>query len=115
MKLAVASNGNICSEHFGHCEGFHIYEIKNNNIINKTFLKSPIHTPTALPLFLVEQKIDTIVATGMGMGAQKIFKENNIEIIVGASGDVDDLANQYILKNLTSDNSICTNHEYEEN
>lgn len=30
MKIAVASEGKMVTEHFGHCEGFAIFEIENN-------------------------------------------------------------------------------------
>ena len=29
MKIATASDGINISGHFGHCEGFHIFEIEN--------------------------------------------------------------------------------------
>ena len=33
MKVAIAADGKVCSDHFGHCSGFQIYEIENNKII----------------------------------------------------------------------------------
>ncbi|MGO1713133.1 MAG: NifB/NifX family molybdenum-iron cluster-binding protein, partial [Senegalia sp. (in: firmicutes)] len=33
MKIAVASEKDLVTEHFGHCENFNIYEIERNKII----------------------------------------------------------------------------------
>ena len=33
MKIAVASDNGMVTAHFGHCEGFEIFEIKDNKII----------------------------------------------------------------------------------
>jgi len=27
MKIAIAADGNVVSGHFGHCEGFQIYDV----------------------------------------------------------------------------------------
>ena len=32
MKIAVASEKNIVTEHFGHCENFNIFDIEDNKI-----------------------------------------------------------------------------------
>ena len=35
MKIAVASEGKMVTEHFGHCESFNIFEVENNRIVKK--------------------------------------------------------------------------------
>lgn len=32
MKIVVASEGKYVSEHFGHCEGFTVYELEKNKM-----------------------------------------------------------------------------------
>ena len=48
MKLAIAKEGNMVSGHFGHCEGFEIFEydiqkdvnsIREHSFITKAFFK----------------------------------------------------------------------------
>lgn len=113
MKIAIASDKNMCCEHFGHCEGFKIYEIKNNKIISEIFVENPGHKPGFLPMFLKEKGINIIVSGGMGEMAQKIFKENNIEVIVGVKESTDEIIKTYILNKLKSDYSICDKHSYQ--
>jgi len=50
----------------------------------------------------------------MGAKAQELFNMNNIEVIVGAKGKVDDVLNNYITGNLKSTNSICERHHHRE-
>ena len=35
MKIAVACEGNMVTEHFGHCESFLIFDVNDNQIISK--------------------------------------------------------------------------------
>lgn len=32
MKIAIASDGKYVSRHFGHCEGFTIYEVEEGSL-----------------------------------------------------------------------------------
>ncbi|CAH2212274.1 NifB/NifX family molybdenum-iron cluster-binding protein [Tepidibacter aestuarii] len=113
MKIAVASDNKMVSGHFGHCEGFSIYESEDNKILKSEFVENPGHRPGFLPVFLKELKVDVIIAGGMGATAQDLFRENNIEVIVGASGLADESIQNYIDGNLKSTNSVCTEHEHE--
>ncbi|GAA0116506.1 NifB/NifX family molybdenum-iron cluster-binding protein [Clostridium senegalense] len=114
MKIAISSEGNYVSGHFGHCEGFSIYEVKEGNI-NKSFVENPGHKPGFLPVFLNDLGVTTIISGGMGERAQELFAENSIEVVVGASGLCDDLVNEYIKGNLKSTGSVCREHEHEGN
>lgn len=113
MKIAIASEGKYVSGHFGHCEGFTIYEIDEGNKLNKNFTQNPGHRPGYLPVFLKEQNVDVIIAGGMGETAQQLFSENGIEVVVGAEGICDDAVQKYINGKLKSTGSICTEHQHE--
>ncbi|SHF60964.1 Predicted Fe-Mo cluster-binding protein, NifX family [Caldanaerobius fijiensis DSM 17918] len=113
MKIAIASDGNFVSQHFGHCEGFTIYEIEGKQIITKNFIENPGHRPGYLPQFLKDLGVNVIIAGGMGDSAQKLFAENGIEVIVGVSGICDDVIQQYLKDELKSTGSICKEHRYE--
>lgn len=113
MKIAIASDNNMVSGHFGHCEGFIMYEVKGDKINNKDFVENPGHRPGYLPEFLKEQSVNVIIAGGMGETAQKLFKNNNIDVIVGAGGRCDDVVKQYINASLKSTGSVCKEHMHE--
>lgn len=113
MKIAIASEGKQVSGHFGHCEGFTIYEIEKAQVVNKNFVENPGHRPGYLPLFLKEKDIDVIIAGGMGETAQQLFGENDMEVIVGVQGFCDKIIDQYIEGNVKSTGSICREHQHE--
>jgi len=111
MKIAIASDGKIVSGHFGHCEGFNIYEIEENEIIREEFLQNPGHRPGYLPVFLKELNVNTIIANGMGATAQELFEDNNLQVVVGAIGACNNIIKEYINNNLKSTGSVCREHE----
>lgn len=113
MKVAVASEGVMVSEHFGHCEGFTMYDIDNAEIKGKVFVQNPGHKPGLLPVFLKEQDADVIIAGGMGETAQALFNENGIDVVVGAQGNTDDVVKLYLAGGLQSTGSVCTEHAHE--
>ncbi len=113
MKIAVASHGTMVSGHFGHCEGFTLYDVDNTEVTNKAFVPNPGHKPGYLPVFLKEQNADVIIAGGMGETAQDLFHENGIEVVVGAQGNADDVVKLYIKGGLKSTGSVCTEHAHE--
>ncbi|NMB06773.1 MAG: dinitrogenase iron-molybdenum cofactor [Tissierellia bacterium] len=113
MKIAIAADGNRVSGHFGHCEGFMIYEIENGEILNHKFEPNPGHRPGFLPVFLNEKGVNTIVSGGMGASAQQLFSNNNIEVIVGASGDCNKVALEYLKGELKSTGTICDEHAHQ--
>ena len=110
MKIAVACNGNLVSEHFGHCQQFALYEIDNQQVVNKQVVDNPGHKPGFLPVFLHEKGANVIIAGGMGEGAVNLFRQNNMEIMMGISGDADEAVERYLKGQLVSSESICHAH-----
>ncbi len=110
MKIAVATENGAVSAHFGHCEGFTVYEVEGKEIANKVFLQNPGHKPGFLPNYLNDNGVNIIIAGGMGAGAIEIFNQKNIEIITGASGKTDDIVKKYLEGRLTSSASVCRQH-----
>ncbi len=113
MKVAVASDGKLVSGHFGHCEGFTIYEVEGTEVKNKSFVPNPGHKPGYLPVFLKEQEANVIIAGGMGETAQNLFNGNGIDVVVGAMGNADEIVELYVTGGLKSTGSVCTQHAHE--
>ena len=112
MKIAVASEGRIVTEHFGHCESFTIFEVKDKQIKSKVVVLNPGHKPGFLPVFLYEKGVKVIISGGMGGGAVDIFNEKGIEVITGASGDAETAVNSYLQGGLKSTGSVCHEHQH---
>jgi len=112
MRIAVATVSDQVSGHFGHCDGFTVYTIENNKVESKEFLKSPRHETGVLPTFLADNNVNAIVSGGMGGRAQDMFAAKNIEVIVGVSGNIDEVIDTYLSDELKSTNSICEEHAH---
>lgn len=113
MKIAVASENKIVAGHFGHCEGFEIFDIENGKVAKQTFVQNPGHKPGFLPNFLNDMGVNIIIAGGMGGGAVAIFNEKGIEIVTGATGSCEENVNSYLAGKLKSTGSICHEHQHE--
>lgn len=112
MRIAVASEGKMVTEHFGHCEGFNIFDTENGKIVKSEFIPNPGHRPGFLPNFLNDKGVNVIISGGMGGGAIDIFNEKNIEVIVGATGAAEAAVNSYLKGELKSTGSVCHEHQH---
>jgi predicted Fe-Mo cluster-binding NifX family protein len=112
IKIAVASDNGMVTEHFGHCEGFIIFDTENNKIVKSETIVNPGHKPGFLPNFLADRGVNVIISGGMGGGAVDIFNERNIEVIVGARGDAKAAVEAYLQGSLKSTGSVCHEHEH---
>jgi len=112
MKIAIATAQGQISGHFGHCEGFTVYETQGAKIITKIYVQNPGHQPGYLPVFLKEQGASVIIAGGMGQMAQSLFAEQGIEVIVGAAGECEQAAERYLNGQLKSTDSVCRDHAH---
>lgn len=112
IKIAVASENKMVTEHFGHCEEFIIFNIENNKIVNSEAIANPGHKPGFLPNFLADHGVNIIISGGMGGGAVEIFNERNVEVIVGAKGDAKTAVEAYLKGSLKSTGSICHEHQH---
>lgn len=89
MKIAIPSTeGKLCM-HFGHCEKFVIVTVDDNTrtITDKEEVIPPPHEPGVLPQWLNKNGINVIIAGGMGMRAQQLFKQFGIDVVVGAPAE----------------------------
>ncbi|MEL7657623.1 MAG: NifB/NifX family molybdenum-iron cluster-binding protein [Bacillota bacterium] len=112
MKIAVASEGKMVTEHFGHCESFLIFEAENGQILESKSYPNPGHRPGFLPNYLNDLGVNVIISGGMGGGAIDIFNEKNIEVIVGAAGSAQTAAEEYLQGKLKSTGSVCHEHQH---
>ena len=110
MRYAVpVSNGKVAM-HFGHCEHFALIDADEakNTILMKEVVASPGHQPGLLPVWLAEQGVSVIIASGMGSRAQSLFKENRIQVVIGAlEGDPEKAVLDCVSGMLATGDNIC--------
>ena len=112
MKIAVASEKDRVTEHFGHCENFNLFEIENNQIIKSESIPNPGHKPGFLPNFLHDLGVNVIISGGMGGGAIDIFNEKGIQVVTGAQGRAAAVVESYLQGTLKSTDSVCHEHQH---
>jgi len=108
MKIAISTDSEEVSEHFGRCPEFTIVEIENKKIKNKKIIKNPGHETGFLPKYFKEQKIDGVIAGGAGFRAQELFEQFGIKLITGIQGKVVDVINHFVRGNLEPGEDFCS-------
>jgi len=110
MKVAISTDGEYVSPHFGRCSHYTIYSVENGNVVEKEIIENPGHQPGFLPRFLSEKGIECIIAGGMGPKAASLFNEYRIKVITGVTGKVEDIINEFLNGNLKSGEDLCEHH-----
>jgi len=107
MKIAISTDNEQVSEHFGRCPEFTIVTVENNQVIKKEVIPNPGHHPGFLPEFLKEKGVSVIIAGGMGGRAQELFNQQGIKTVVGVAGSVADVIKEYLNGALKAGASLC--------
>jgi predicted Fe-Mo cluster-binding NifX family protein len=106
-RIAIAADGSGVSSHFGHCERYAIYHIRAQEIVNQEFIISPGHEPGKLPRLLASCGITHVIAGGMGIKAVRLFEEQDIRVILGIQGQVDEVAECFAQGMIVPGESMC--------
>ncbi|MGB2698384.1 MAG: NifB/NifX family molybdenum-iron cluster-binding protein [Candidatus Zixiibacteriota bacterium] len=107
MKIAISTDNNYVSAHFGRCPHFTIVEIEGEKILSKETVDNPGHQPAFLPQFLSDLGVNCIIAGGMGLRATALFAEKGIQTLVGISGPIDEIIDKLIQGTLEGGESLC--------
>ncbi len=113
MKFAIPLANGKLTAHFGHCQEFAFVEVENNQIQNQETLVPPPHEPGVLPRWLADQKVDVVLAGGMGHRAIDLLAQAGIRVVTGAPvADAGTLVIQYLQNSLeTGDNACSGGHQ----
>lgn len=107
MKIAISTDGDYVSAHFGRCPAFTLVDIENGTTLHKEVLANPGHEPGFIPRFLHERGAKCIVCGGIGGRATGFFDELGIEMIIGVSGKVNDVISKLEKGSLQGGASLC--------
>jgi ATP-binding protein involved in chromosome partitioning len=107
MFAIPTAGGKLCA-HFGRCESFAIIETEDNKIVNEKYADPPVHEPGSYPRFLADQGVHVIISGGMGVKAQQLFTQNNIEVCMGVNSESSvKLVEDYLNNHLTTGENLC--------
>jgi predicted Fe-Mo cluster-binding NifX family protein len=107
MRIAISTDGEYVSGHFGRCPSFTIVEIENSEIKSKEVVYNPGHHPGFIPEFLHKKGVDCIVTGGMGRKAAEFFKQYGIDTVVGITGTIEETLKKIRNGTLASKESLC--------
>ncbi len=106
--FAIPTEGGKLCAHFGHCEKFAIVETDENKVVKVDFLTPPVHQPGVYPKFLADNGISVIISGGMGIKAQDLFTQNNIEVCIGVNAETPELlVQQFLDGKLNTGENLC--------
>jgi predicted Fe-Mo cluster-binding NifX family protein len=107
MRIAISSDGDQVSSHFGRCPTFTVVDIEQGKAIKRDSIDNPGHQPGFIPKFLHEKGVQCIVSGGMGARAIQLFTEFNIKTILGVSGSIEEVIGKLEQGTLKSGESVC--------
>ncbi len=102
-------NGVLCS-HFGHCEKFAIIKLVDNKIESIEEIAPPEHIPGLYPGWVAKFNTTDVIIGGIGENALQLFREQNINVFVGATiKEPKELVMDFVNNNLKLQKNHC-NH-----
>jgi len=107
MIVAISTDGDYVSEHFGRCPNFTILDVEKGRVIERKLIDNPGHSPGLIPQFMNEKGVKLIVCGGMGARAVGMFEELGIDTIAGVSGKINDVISKLEEGNLEGGESLC--------
>jgi predicted Fe-Mo cluster-binding NifX family protein len=108
MKFAIPLADGKLTAHFGHCQKFALIEVEDNEIKTKETHVPPPHEPGVLPAWLHSMGANVIIAGGMGGRAIDLFKQNSINVIIGAPAlEPEELVKSYLNNTLVTGANVC--------
>lgn len=114
MKVAIPTRDDFVDDHFGHCAGYTIYTVgDNNSILSKETLPSPqgCGCKSNIASVLEDMGITVMLAGSMGSGALNVLSSHNIKVYRGCSGNTDELIGQYLSGKINDSGELCSAHE----
>ncbi len=107
MKIAIATESGQVAQHFGHCSQYTLVELEDGRVTAKEVIENPGHQPGFLPGYLARYGVSCIIAGGMGQRAQQLFAEQGIETVVGVTGTVEKVIDDFLSESLQAGESLC--------
>ena len=107
MKVAIPTEGEEVSPHFGRALEFTLIEIEEGGVVKREKIANPGHQTGFLPSFLSDSGVTHVITGGAGQRAQDLFAQYNIELVLGITGKVDEVIEKILRGNLEGGESFC--------
>lgn len=111
MKVAVVKAGELVSPHYGQAEGFVLVEIDGGRVQSRSMVPAPSeHSCGGLAQLFMQHGVDTVIVGGIGGGAVQHLNAAGVNIIAGASGNIEDVLSSYVEGTLVPGDAVCGGH-----
>jgi predicted Fe-Mo cluster-binding NifX family protein len=87
------------SMHFGRCPFFTLIDVEEGKMTNAQVVANPAfenHVPGAVPEFIRGQKVNVMIAGGMGPKAVNMFNSFGLEVATGVGGKIEKVLEAYL-------------------
>lgn len=111
MIIAVPTNGQTLSQHFGRCQSYTFFNVDGETGIigaEKSEIP-PAHQPGVLPAWVADVGGTVVITGGMGPKAIQLFEQRGIEVVLGApSVSPREAVESFLSGDLRNGESSCT-------
>lgn len=110
IRIAIPCHGDQVSAHFGHAESFAFFDVDPNSgaIKGEYHLDPPPHQPGVLPEWIAGQQAQVVLAGGIGVRAEQLFRQHGIELVAGiTTGTPRAAVTAYLNGTLDASNEVC--------
>lgn len=114
MKLAIPSRENRVDNHFGHCDYFSIIELNDEKEVVNQFKMETSKScgcKTNLAEDLSNEGVTLLLAGGIGQGAVAKLQSQNVEVLAGFDGTIEEAVEKWKNKNYLTHVPICVEHD----
>lgn len=82
MKIAIAKNGDVVSEHFGHAKEFLVVNVENQKEISREIAIPPEgeHIPGAMPRWIASLGANLLITGGIGQRASQMLRDGGVDV-----------------------------------
>lgn len=111
-KIAVPTRDDMVDDHFGHCDHYTIFTVENNKVISRENYPSPqgCGCKSGVAPILKGMGVAVMLAGSMGESAKNVLGANDIKVVRGCSGNVDELVANYLAGGISDSGEGCHAH-----
>ena len=111
MKVTIVKDREWVSSHYGQSEGFVLAEVDNGSVKSRLTVPAPAeHSCGGLAQLFVQHQVDTVIVGGIGGGAIGHLNAVGINVVAGASGNIEEVLSSYIDGSLIPGEAVCGGH-----
>ena len=114
IAVTTDDEGNVFG-HFGHCEKFTLFYMKNGDLVGKEEITNGGHGHTQTANLLIDKQVKVLICGGIGSAAMDMLLGAGILVVPGAQGDIQVAVASFLDGSLAAgETANCGHHDHEE-